>query len=132
LAVRLAIDRAIARASNGHAEAIPAAAVFRVDVARQHGAVRVCPVSEVDIATIEQLRARIDEAMAAGARRVILDLRQTTFFDSAGLHAAMEADRWAARTGTEFAIIAGPPAVQRTFELAGLSERLPFVDMPPG
>ena len=129
MALRAAADPKVPRASEGHAEAMLAAVAFRVDVAREHGAVRVCPVGELDMATIEQLRARIDEAFAAGAGRVILDLRQTTFFDSAGLHLAVEATAWAARNGTSFAIIAGPPDVQRTFDVAGLSE-LPFVDAP--
>jgi hypothetical protein len=35
-----------------------------------------------------------------------------------------EADTWAARNGTQFAIIAGPPAVRRAFEVADLSKRL--------
>src|SRR5262245_26440888 len=95
---------------------------FRVDVAQETGAVRVCPVGEVDTATIRELRARLDEAMASGARRVILDLRGTTFLDSAGLHLAVDATASAARNGIKFAIVAGPPEVQRTFVIAGLSE----------
>jgi anti-anti-sigma factor len=62
---------------------------------------------------------------------VILDLRGTTFLDSAGLHLAVDATASAARNGIQFSIIAGPPDVQRTFIVAGLSE-LPFVDVPAG
>jgi anti-sigma B factor antagonist len=102
---------------------------FRVDVAQENGAVRVCPVGEVDTATIRELRARLDEAISSGAARVILDLRGTTFLDSAGLHLAVDATASASRNGVQFAIIAGPPDVQRTFVVAGLSE-LPFVDVP--
>jgi anti-anti-sigma factor len=129
MALRAAVEPKFSRASDGHAESMLAAVAFRVDVAREHGAVRVCPVGEIDMATIEQLRSRIDEALA-GAGRVILDLRETTFLDSAVLHLAVEANACASRSGTEFVIIPGPPAVQRTFDVAGVSEQLPFVNVP--
>jgi anti-anti-sigma factor len=122
------MDREVAP-SLGHTEATSAPVKFRVDVTQGHGGVRVCPVGEVDLATVRELRARLEEAMASGARRVILDLRETTFLDSSGLHLAVEAAASAASNGTEFAIIAGPPDVQRTFDVAGLSE-LPFVEVP--
>jgi anti-anti-sigma factor len=115
--------------SDADAETMPGAVAFRVDVAMEHGgAMRVRPVGEVDIATVGRVRARIDEAMAAGAGRVILDLRTTTFLDSAGLHLALDTVESAARNGTEFTIIAGPHAVQRTFDVAGLRAQLPFVE----
>jgi anti-sigma B factor antagonist len=105
---------------------------FRVDVARDWSCVRITPVGEVDTATIGRVRASVDEAFAASVGRVILDLRETTFLDSTGLHLAIDATDAALLNGIDFAIIAGPPAVRRTFELAGLSEQLPFVDVPRG
>lgn len=125
-----AVEREVTRSSDGYAEAMPAAVEFRVDVAREHATVHVCPVGEIDMATIGHLRARMNEAMAAGADRVILDLRETTFLDSTGLHLAVQAATSAANNGTRFAIIAGPPAVQRTFDVAGVSAQLPFLHTP--
>jgi anti-sigma B factor antagonist len=104
---------------------------FRVDVAREPGGTRVQPVGEIDMASVGYLRERVDEVMAAGAGRVILDLRQTTFLDSAGLHLAVDIAALAERAGTPLAIIPGPPAVHRVFEIAGLT-RLPFVEVPAG
>jgi anti-anti-sigma factor len=127
-----AVDREVTRPRARQVEAMRAAAAFRVDVSREPDAVRVCPVGELDMATVGRLRARIDEAIASGIRRLILDLRQTTFVDSAGLHLAVDTDNSARRNGTTFAIIAGPPAVHRTFEIAGLSSQLPFADAPRG
>jgi anti-anti-sigma factor len=92
--------------------------------------VRVRPVGEVDLATIGSLREQMLAAMEAGAGLVILDLRETTFFDSTGLRLAVDVGRRAARDRIEFAIIPGPRAVQRTFEIAGLAARLPFVEVP--
>jgi anti-anti-sigma factor len=105
---------------------------FRVDVARERDAVRVSPVGELDMATIRYLREALYEAMAAGAARVILDLRETTFLDSSALHLAVDAHERAVRDTTGFAIIPGPPLVQRAFDIAGLSDRLPFVEVPRG
>ena len=128
MALRPAVDREIPRTCDADAETMGDTVAFRVDVAVEHSAVRVCPVGEVDIATAGACRTRIDEAMAAGAGRVILDLRKTTFLDSAGLHLALDTVESAARNAAQFAIIAGPHAVQRTFDVAGLRARLPFVE----
>lgn len=128
MALRLPADRDPARATDRDGQGLPADGEFRVDVVYAHDGVRVRPVGEVDLATIGRLRGRMNEAMAAGADRVVLDLRATTFFDSSGLHLVMHTDAWATRSGTEFVIIAGPRAVQRTFEVAGLSGRLSFAD----
>jgi anti-anti-sigma factor len=103
---------------------------FRVDVEHEPHGARVCPVGEVDVATIGHLREQLEELIAARIGRVILDLRQTTFLDSTGLRLAAEAHRSATANGTEFALLAGPPAVQRAFVVTGLGERLPFVEPP--
>jgi anti-anti-sigma factor len=124
MALRLALNRETTRAGDGDAE--PA---LRVDVVWEFDAVRVCPVGEIDVGTIEELRARMNEAMAATGRRVILDLRETTFLDSAMLHLVVEANTRASSDGTLFVIIRGPRPTRRTFDIAGLSERLPFVDV---
>jgi anti-anti-sigma factor len=132
MALRLGVDREVARATDGHGQAMPATVEFRVGVAHEHGGVRVRPIGDVDLATIGRLRERMNEAMAAVADRVILDLRATTFLDSTGLHLAVDTDTWATRNGTEFVIIAGPPGVQHAFDAAGLSERLSFMDGTQG
>ena len=130
MALRPAVDGNLSHATGGHDRPMPTEAWFRVAVAHEHGGVRVRPIGEVDLATIGRLRERMNEAMAAGADRVVLDLRATTFLDSSGLHLALDTDRWATRNGTEFVIIVGPSAVQHAFDAAGLSAGMPFVDGP--
>jgi len=130
MASALAVTRETTQDSEINAPEIVAAADFRVEMAWEHDTVRICPVGEIDLATIARLREHTDEAMAAGPGRVILDLRETTFTDSSALHLAVEMVRWAERTETSFTIIPGSPVVQRTFEVAGLAGRLPFVDAP--
>jgi anti-sigma B factor antagonist len=101
---------------------------FRVDVHPERDVVRVCPRGEIDLDTVGAVRTQLDELTNAGFRRVVLDLRDATFLDSTGLRLAMDAQAASAADGWEFGIIAGPCNVQRAFEIAGLSERLPFVD----
>ena len=50
------------------------------------GGVRVRPRGEIDLATVDSIRRHIDQCVAAGNERVVLDLRDVTFMDSTGLH----------------------------------------------
>jgi anti-anti-sigma factor len=101
---------------------------FRVEVEPDREAVRVCPIGDVDLSTVDEVRAQVEDLTAAGFKRVVLDLRQTTFLDSTGLRLVLDTHTASANDGTEFAVIAGPPEVQRAFEVAGLDSRLPFVE----
>jgi anti-sigma B factor antagonist len=104
-----------------------AASEFRVEVEPDRDAVRVCPVGEIDFGTVGEVRAQLDELRSAGFGRLILDLRRSSFLDSSGVRLALDACTASAAEGTEFAIVPGPPAVQRTFDVAGLNDQLPFI-----
>ena len=115
--------------SNGSRDrAVPAD--FRVEVAREREAVRVCPIGDVDLDTVEEVRTQLEELKSAGFTALILDLRGTTFLDSSGLRLAMDTHKESTADGFEFAIFPGPPSVQRAFELTGLTAHLPFEDPP--
>jgi anti-anti-sigma factor len=103
---------------------------LRVDVQPEPQGVCVCPVGEVDLATVGSIRRTIDECVGAGCERVVLDLRGVTFLDCAGVHLVLEADSAARAAGWELLLIEGPVPVQRIFDLAGVRDRLPFVDVP--
>lgn len=102
---------------------------FRIDVHHERETVRVTPVGELDLATVAPLRERLDEVRASGCRSIVLDLRELTFIDSSGLHLTLSCDRHARESQIEFAIIQGPPAVRRVFEITGLLNRLSFRPM---
>jgi anti-sigma B factor antagonist len=106
-----------------------AAARLRVDVQPEPPGARVCPLGEIDLATVDGIRRKIDESVAAGCERVVLDLGRVTFMDSNGLHLALDADADARDGGWQLLIIAGPRPVRRIFEVTGLRDRLPFVDL---
>jgi anti-sigma B factor antagonist len=100
---------------------------FRVEVEPDRDVVRVCPVGELDLSTVGEVRAQLDELRSAGFSRLILDLRRATFLDSSGVRLAFDVHAASVAAGTEFAIVPGPEDVQRTFEVAGLSDQLPFI-----
>ena len=58
---------------------------FRIDVEPERESVRVAPVGELDIATVEKLRAEVDRLREAGFTDLVLDLRGVRFLDSTGL-----------------------------------------------
>jgi anti-sigma B factor antagonist len=101
---------------------------FRLDVVPERDVVRMVVSGEIDLATIGRVQARVDELVASGFRRLVLDLRTVTFLDSSGLHLILELVADAGSRGWEFAVIEGPAAVQRVFDLAGVRERVPFVE----
>ena len=111
---------------------VPQIPAFRVDVEHDRAFVRVIPVGELDLATVGQVAAEIDRLSGAGFALVVLDLRRTTFVDSTGVHLVLDAQAASSRDGWDFGVIAGPPQVQRTFEIAGMLPhvRLHMVTVP--
>jgi anti-anti-sigma factor len=101
--------------------------MFGVHVHEADGTTVVVVEGEVDIATVEAVR----QALKRTAGPLLLDLSGVTFLDTSGLRLVVEQDRDAKATGRPFSIVAGPPEVQRLFDIAGLRDRLPFVTPPP-
>jgi anti-sigma B factor antagonist len=104
---------------------------FRCDAQPANGRIDVVPRGEIDIASVPVLDAKLRELRESGFDRVLLDLREVTFMDSTGLRLILAWDDEARRDGLELRLLAGPPTVQRLFELTGVLGRLQFVD-PPG
>ncbi len=99
---------------------------FSVSRRRAGDAIVVAPAGEIDLATVDVLEAGVEAALAE-AGHLVLDLREVTFIDSAGLRLVLETSRKAAR----FSVVRGPREVQRVFGLVGLDERLEMLDEPP-
>jgi anti-anti-sigma factor len=51
---------------------------------------------------------------------------------STGVRLVLAAREMCAECGCEFFLVAGPPSVQRLFEMTGLLEALPFRSQPGG
>jgi anti-anti-sigma factor len=93
------------------------------------GAVVVVVQGEIDIATVDALRARLADACRGD---VTIDLRRVTFLDCLGLQLLLEQHERSRARGVRLDFVQGPPAVRRVFELTGTLERLSFVEPARG
>ena len=107
------------------------AAPGNFDVAAQRDGTKVvvAPNGEIDMATVDLVRAAVEAHLRAGDELVI-DLRGVGFMDTSGLRYALELNDRAERDGFGLRLVRGPAPVQRVFVVAGLESRLPFVDDP--
>jgi anti-anti-sigma factor len=84
----------------------------------------VAPRGELDMATQSELRSAIEQQSARGA--LTLDLAGLSFLDTSGLRLILETAEASRREGFAFTVLPGPPAVQRLFEVAGVTDLVPF------
>src|SRR3954468_3004667 len=87
----------------------------------------VRPVGELDLGTVEELRAPV-AARPDTCSRLVLDLSGLTFLATSGIRLVIETLQDAQRSGISLALVRGPEDVQRLFALAGMDDRLPFFD----
>jgi anti-sigma B factor antagonist len=84
-------------------------------------------LGELDIATVPLADEAIRAAEVGGPARLVIDLSGLAFMDSTGLRMVMAAAARAREEGRRLAVVPGPDAVQRVFELTGMDGRLEFV-----
>jgi stage II sporulation protein AA (anti-sigma F factor antagonist) len=99
---------------------------FRCDVIPVREFVRVVPIGELDLASVNVLDQALRELLEAGFTCLVLDLRRLTFIDSSGIQLVVRYQRRLKAEDRQFSLIAGPPQVQRVFKLTGLLDGLPF------
>jgi anti-sigma B factor antagonist len=110
-----------------HERVARAPIAFDVNVHPERESARVVPIGELDISTADVLADKLRELEGAGFDRIVLDLRRLEFIDSTGLRLILERNAYAQANNHELALIAGPPAVQRIFDVMGLLDRLTFI-----
>ena len=98
---------------------------FAVEVQRRDDVAIVQPRGELDIATVETLRAALDGIENPG--RLVLDLRGLSFIDSTGLHLLVALHQRAQRDEFQLTLLAPAAPTDRAIQLCGLYEVLPFV-----
>lgn len=92
---------------------------LRVTVQDTPRTVHLRLAGDLDIAGAPRLREVIDAHARAG-QTMVVDLRGLGFVDSMGLAALVRAQHRALARGAQLELVAGPPAVQRVFAIAGL------------
>jgi len=93
------------------------------------GAVIVVVQGEIDISTVDALRARLADSCRGD---VTVDLRRVEFLDCLGLQLLLDQHEHSTAHGWRMDFVQGPPAVRRLFELTGTLERLSFIEPASG
>lgn len=79
---------------------------------------------EVDLSTAPSLRARIEELILAGARRLVVSLENVGFLDSSGLSVLVGSFKRMQEAGGELAIACSRESVLKVFTVTGLDRVL--------
>ena len=82
---------------------------------------------ELDLLSSQDLIQALRQACDEGARSVMLDLHEVGHMDSSGIYALLSGRKICAESGCGYVIERGmsPPA-ERTLEVTGLLDQLPF------
>jgi anti-sigma B factor antagonist len=87
----------------------------------------VAAPEEIDITSAPDLRSALQEAAADGHRTLVLDMTQTRFCDSSGIHTLLAVHKRAqADDGELLLVIPNPPAL-RIFAITGVDRVIPNV-----
>ena len=80
---------------------------------------------EIDMSNSPALRTALLEAAAHGHGTVVVDMTETQFCDSSGLHALLAAHRHAQAEGGELLLASAAIAVLRVFQFTGIDGAVP-------
>jgi anti-anti-sigma factor len=100
---------------------------LQIEPERHGDTVVVIASGEIDLSTADLLRAQLHELLDS-CRRLVLDLRKVDFIESTGLHCILDIDKASRAVSVEFALVPGPPQVQRLFEITRTADRLRFIE----
>ncbi len=93
------------------------------------GAARIAISGELDITGSDPLREALESAIEGAADRVLIDLSQTTFIDSAGIALLLHTERDAHAAGRPLRVVAPAGSEARVFvNLAGLGRILDLAE----
>jgi len=99
---------------------------FRSHLRIVDGVARIQLAGELDMSTAPDVERAFEDALAAGCRRLIVDLRNLAFMDSTGLVLLTRWDIGARRDGYDMTLIQGREPIHRLFEVTGLDRQFTF------
>ena len=79
---------------------------------------------DLDIAPDAALEDKIEELIAAGVRRIVIDLREAHFIDSHGLRILVKYELRSRQRGFQLDVIQATGQVRRVFETMGVDRLL--------
>ena len=85
----------------------------------------VAAPGEIDMTNAPGLRASLAEASMLGHGTFVVDMSQTQFCDSAGMHALVEAHKQSRFEGGEMLLVVQATAVLRVFAITGVDGLIP-------
>src|SRR5262245_53778566 len=83
-------------------------------------------VGELDLASSGGFRERVETALAAGVRGVVLDMTDARLIDSSMLKELLRADKATQEAGGQLVLTQAQPAVERLLDLTRVREILAF------
>jgi anti-anti-sigma factor len=102
---------------------------FEIESCQEGGDYIIRARGELHLAVCEAFEAELETSLQSDASAVLLDLRELTFIDSAGIRALLIAVGRSEANGRRLRVKRETSrAVQRAFDLTGIGERLPFID----
>ena len=85
----------------------------------------------MDLSTSHEFTRTLERVCASGAREVVLDLAAVEFVDSLGLHTLLRGRAYCVKHGCTYLLRPTVPArIQRVFNVAGVSEYIPYQSDP--
>ncbi len=99
-------------------------AAFSVTSARQHDCVTVTVAGDVDLLNVAALRRCLGETLIEGCRRLVVDMSEVTFIDSAGLGALVAAWKRARVLRADLVVWRPSPPVTTVLGLTALDRVL--------
>jgi anti-anti-sigma factor len=81
---------------------------------------------ELDLATVGDFDAALDQAFESGSPRIVVDLAELASIDSTGLRSLVLFNERCETAGRDLTIRRGSRRVQRAFEATSLDDRLPL------
>src|SRR5687768_16088444 len=97
---------------------------FTIEVRDGDALTTVALGGELDMASAPRLHEALSELITTGRQRILVDLDQLAFCDSAGLNAFVQADKHCAARGGWLRLVGAQGHVARVMELSGVDEVL--------
>ena len=98
------------------------------DASRREDTAAVVTAADELVLESAEAAEQLHELLQAGRRRIVLDLRRTSYISGVGLGIVADAAKRARQGGGDVKLVVRRPEVRRVFELGDLGSLLEFYD----